>query len=146
MIFMWAKQEKTSILHIQKDADQLCSNCEADQHLCFHYMDSRSKISYQPASVTVQVDLCRTWSETTLFVFSWCDSCELLAWTAAHSLIWILDCSLMSSCSKLTILLVNNSSKFQMAILQLHCYFLLKNMWDVFSTKHKNEFAFEVEI
>ena len=34
-----------------KGADQLCSNCEADQCLCFHYMDntipllSKSKIS-----------------------------------------------------------------------------------------------------
>ena len=34
-----------------KDADQLCSNCEADQHLCFRYTDStipllhKSKIS-----------------------------------------------------------------------------------------------------
>ena len=34
-----------------KDADQLCRNCEADQHLCFHYTDSiipllpKSKIS-----------------------------------------------------------------------------------------------------
>ena len=23
-----------------KDADQMCSNCTADQHLCFSYMDS----------------------------------------------------------------------------------------------------------
>ena len=23
-----------------KGADQLCSNCEADQHLCFRYTDS----------------------------------------------------------------------------------------------------------
>ena len=23
-----------------KDADQLCSNCAADQRLCFHYTDS----------------------------------------------------------------------------------------------------------
>ena len=31
-----------------------------------------------------------------------------------------------ASCSKLTTSLVNNSLKFQMAILQIHCYFLLK--------------------
>ena len=24
-----------------KNADQLCSNCTADQRLCFHYMDGR---------------------------------------------------------------------------------------------------------
>ena len=30
-----------------------------------------------------------------------------------------------ASCSKLTISLVNDSLKFQMAILQIHCYFLL---------------------
>ena len=31
-----------------------------------------------------------------------------------------------TSCSKLTMLLVCNSLKFEMAILQIHCYFLLK--------------------
>ena len=59
-----------------KGADQLRSNCEADQRLCFRYTDStlpllfKSEISsFQPASVTVQPDLCRTCSETTLLVF-----------------------------------------------------------------------------
>ena len=59
-----------------KAADQLCSNCTADQRLCFCYMDStiplllKSKISsFQPVSVTVQPSLCRTCSETTLLVF-----------------------------------------------------------------------------
>ena len=56
-----------------KDADQLCG---ADQRLCFRYTDStlphlpNSEISsFYPASVTVQPDLCRTCSETTLLVF-----------------------------------------------------------------------------
>ena len=59
-----------------KDADQLRGNREADQRLCFRYPDStippllNSKIScFQPASVTVQLGLCRTCSETTLLVF-----------------------------------------------------------------------------
>ena len=47
-----------------KDADQIRGNREADQRLCFRYMDST-----QSASVTVQVSLCRTCSETTLLVF-----------------------------------------------------------------------------
>ena len=54
-----------------KDADQLRSNCEADQRLCFLYMDSTipfllvPKISsFYPSSVSVQVSLCQTWSET----------------------------------------------------------------------------------
>ena len=53
-----------------KGADQLCSNCTADQRLCFRYSDSTipllliAKISsIWPASVTVQAGLCRTWSE-----------------------------------------------------------------------------------
>ena len=61
---------------ITKGADQLRSNCEADQRICFHYMDStisrlsKSKISsLYPFSVTVQAGLCRTCSETTLLVF-----------------------------------------------------------------------------
>ena len=59
-----------------KDADQLRGNREADQRLCFRYTDSihpllfKSEISsFQPASVTVQVGLCWTCSETTLLVF-----------------------------------------------------------------------------
>ena len=59
-----------------KDADQLRSNCEADQRLCFRYSDStippllNSNISsFYPASVAVQAGLCQTCSETTLLVF-----------------------------------------------------------------------------
>ena len=59
-----------------KDVDQLRGNHEADQRLCFRYMDStipllsKSKISsLWPSSVTVQASLCETWSELKLFVF-----------------------------------------------------------------------------
>ena len=59
-----------------KDADQLRGNREADQRLCFRYMDStipllpKSEISsFKPVSVLVQLGLCQTWSETTLLVF-----------------------------------------------------------------------------
>ena len=54
-----------------KDADQLCSNCTADQRLCFHCSDSTippqplPKISrFYLSSETVQAGLCQTWSET----------------------------------------------------------------------------------
>ena len=62
-----------------KGADQLGSNCEVDQRLCFRYTDStgtipllsKSKIaSLLPSSVTVQPGLCRTGSEPKLLVFS----------------------------------------------------------------------------
>ena len=53
-----------------KGADQLRGNREADQRLCFLYMDSailllfKSEISSpQPSSVVVQPGLYRTWSE-----------------------------------------------------------------------------------
>ena len=55
-----------------KGADQLRSNCEADQRLCFRYTDSKlpllskSKISSLKPSVTVQLGLCWTWSEPKL--------------------------------------------------------------------------------
>ena len=59
-----------------KGADQLHSNCEADQHLCFRYTDitipplSKSKISsLYPSSVTVQPGLCWTWSVTQIVGF-----------------------------------------------------------------------------
>ena len=63
-----------------KDADQLRGNREADQHLCFRYIDSTilllSKsdiISFKPSSVAVQPGLCRSWSETpkTGFLTTW---------------------------------------------------------------------------
>ena len=59
-----------------KDADQFRGNREADQRLCFRYTDStlpllfKSESSrFQPASVTLQPDLCRTCSEITFLVF-----------------------------------------------------------------------------
>ena len=54
-----------------KDADQLRGNREADQRLCFRYTDSttpllpKSEISnLWPSSVTAQLGLCGTCSET----------------------------------------------------------------------------------
>ena len=66
------RHEKTRYLHSEnKDTDQLRGNREADQGLCFRYMDStipllpKSEISsLQPSSVVVQPGLRRTWSET----------------------------------------------------------------------------------
>ena len=59
-----------------KGADQLRSNCEADQRLCFRCSDStiplllKSEISsFKLFSVLVQAGLCRTCSETTVLVF-----------------------------------------------------------------------------
>ena len=61
----------------KKDKDQLRGNREADQHLCFSYIDStiplfsRSEIpSFKPSSVAVQFGLCQTRSATRTFVFS----------------------------------------------------------------------------
>ena len=60
-----------------KDANQLRGNREADQRLCFRYIDSmipllsKSEISsLLPSSVVVQPGLCRTRSETRTLVFS----------------------------------------------------------------------------
>ena len=53
-----------------KDADQLRGNREADQRLCFRYIDkipllSKYEISsLSPTCVTLQPGLCWTWSET----------------------------------------------------------------------------------
>ena len=54
-----------------KDADQLRGYREADQRLCFRYIDSIIPLltkyeisSLEPSSVTVQLGLCRTLSET----------------------------------------------------------------------------------
>ena len=69
--------DKNGILPMQnKDADQLRSNCEADQHLCFRYTDSaihlltKSKISsLYPSSVTGQPGFYQTWSEIQIVGF-----------------------------------------------------------------------------
>ena len=54
-----------------KEADQLRGNHEADQRLCFRYIDSTIPLppiykisSLWPSSVTAQPCLCRTSSET----------------------------------------------------------------------------------
>ena len=62
------------------DADQLRSNCEADQRLCFRYTDSTIHLlsefillsknsSLLLSSVTVQPGLCLSWSETQIVGF-----------------------------------------------------------------------------
>ena len=60
-----------------KDADQLCSNCTADQRLCFRYNDStiplllKSKISsFQPSSVAAKAGLFQAWVRNTEDQFS----------------------------------------------------------------------------
>ena len=60
-----------------KDADQLRGNREADQRLCFRYIDSAIPLlskyeisSLKPCSVAVQPGLCQTRSETKTLVFS----------------------------------------------------------------------------
>ena len=51
------------------------------------------------------------------------------------------------SCSKLTTSLVNDSLKFQMAILQIHYYFLLKKCENLFYQQKKySVFAFINEL
>ena len=68
--------KQTICIGENKGTDQLHSNCEADQSLCFLYTDStfpllsKSKISIlSPSSVTVQPGLCQTWSETQIVGF-----------------------------------------------------------------------------
>ena len=72
-----------------KGADQLRSNCKADQCLCFRYRDSiipllsKSNISsLQPSSVTEQPCMCRT--------------CFLMTWLICMNLLK-LDCLLVLS-------------------------------------------------
>ena len=66
-----------------KDADQLRSNCPADQRLCFCYTDSTSSplpkseiSSLWPSSVAVQPGLCQAWSETPRTTRLICTECD----------------------------------------------------------------------
>ena len=70
-------RKPTFCLYKNKDADQLRGDCEADQRLCFRYIDStipllsKSEISsLWLSSVAVQPGLCLTRSETRMLVFS----------------------------------------------------------------------------
>ena len=69
-------EKPTTCIGENKGADQLGSTYEANQHLCFGYMDSRiplllkSKISiFKAFTVTVQAGLCQTWSKTQIVDF-----------------------------------------------------------------------------
>ena len=69
-------RKQTICICENRGADQLRGSREADQRLCFRYSDSTVPLLLKSAisrfylfSVTVQLDLCRTWSETTLLVF-----------------------------------------------------------------------------
>ena len=62
-----------------KGTDQLCSNCTADQCLCFHLIGTCSSIPFilskseisnlLPSSVVVQPGLCQTWLEPWKAIF-----------------------------------------------------------------------------
>ena len=68
---------------VNKDADQLRGNREADQRLCFRYIDSaipllsKSEIS---SLVAVRPGLCRTRSETMTETISH-DVAHLISWS-----------------------------------------------------------------
>ena len=47
-----------------KGADQLCSNCTADPHLCFPYTDSTIIMPLLLYCHCAEADLYWTWSET----------------------------------------------------------------------------------
>ena len=62
--------KKTNNLHKAKTKVQISFAVKADQRLCFRYTDSMirrllksERTSCKPASVTVQLSLCRTWLE-----------------------------------------------------------------------------------
>ena len=84
------RHEKSNVLHIceNKDADQLRGNREADQRLCFRYIDSTIHLlsipEIYPSSVAVQPGLCRTMSQTRTLVFSQCGSNDLSSCTVVN--------------------------------------------------------------
>ena len=94
----------TICLGENKGADQLCSNCEADQRLCFRYSDSQFLFYLNPKFQNSRLQATGLPDHVRIAI--------------------ILKPG--PSCSKLTTSLVNVSLKFQTLILQIHCYFLLK--------------------
>ena len=101
-------RQPTICLCETKDADQLCSNCTADQRLCFRFSDStiplllKCKLScIQPAYVPLQADCCRTWSETQIVGFSHAKAHLTLRSLRAPSLTGITIEKLLGHCSVL---------------------------------------------
>ena len=65
-------RKPTICIRKNKDADQLCSKCTADQRLCFRYTDSIIHLlrkSEFPASVAAQPGLCQSWLEPQIVGF-----------------------------------------------------------------------------
>ena len=67
-------RKPTICIYVNKDADQLCSGCTADQRLCFCSIMmpllTKSQISsFLLFSVAIQPGLCRSWSETQIVCF-----------------------------------------------------------------------------
>ena len=64
---------KSNNLHLRKQGRRSAlqsSNCEADQRLCFHYMDSAIPLLHiSQISQTAQAGLCQTWSENQIVGF-----------------------------------------------------------------------------
>ena len=58
-------RKPTTSIGENKGADQLCSNCKADQHLCFRFSDSTIPLLHNPrfqaASVPVQASVLVDW-------------------------------------------------------------------------------------
>ena len=87
-----------------KAADQLCSNCTADQRHCFRYSDSTlpllliSKVSsFYLSSMPVQTVFCRTWSKPKLLVFSCTSSNDIFLALQTKSSYTCLSCSAAAS-------------------------------------------------
>ena len=74
------KQQKTNNICIceNKGSDQLRSNTDSTFPLLL-FLNPKFSASDHQVSVLVQLDFCRTCSETTLLVFSWCDSIITIA-------------------------------------------------------------------
>ena len=107
---------KTRFLPMRKQRRRSTSQyCEADQCLCFRYLDSFKLLAC--------FCNCIAWFVSDLVG----NPVDRFSGVVAHfdNLTVILIHS-GASWSKLTMLLVNDLLKFQMAILQIQCYFLLK--------------------
>ena len=61
-------RKQTVCICENRDADQLCSNCTSDRHLCYRIIDSTIP-PLTKSEMTAQAGLCQTSSEPRLFVF-----------------------------------------------------------------------------
>ena len=111
-----------------KEADQLRGNHEADQRLCFHYIEIVQSLYFIYTKFQASSHLL--WLCSPVCVGPDQKHRRPVFSRGSHFSIsvFLYDISESAGCSKLTMSLANVSLKFKTLIVQIHCYCLLAHL------------------